>query len=121
MTSSSSGKQKPKGSAAKSSESTQPFNPLYLDLDQRCFSSPLTGQPVSVEEATDEEFDQFIRQYVEVGWSLEERVNALMDALDDGQKIEFIQPEKLSQGQRPTQFLRPVAPRKKPTDDDSIA
>ena len=97
MTSSSSGKQKPKQQPAKSSGSTPQFNPVYLDLDQKCFVSPLSGQPVSIESASDEEFDTFIRQYVEIGWTLEERINALIDAMEDGQQIEFCQPENLSQ------------------------
>jgi len=95
MTSSLSGKRKPNPPAPKSSGLAHKFNPAYLDLDQRCFLSPRTGQPVSVEEASDEEFDEFIRRYVEIGWTLEERVNALIDALEGGQKIEFSSPEKL--------------------------
>jgi len=116
MASSSSGKRKPKPLAAGGSGSTQPFSPMYLDLDQRCFASPLTGQLVSVEDATDQEFDQFIRQYVEIGWSLEERINALIDAIEDGQKIEFAQPEKLGLTQFPTQFSRRANQPEKPND-----
>lgn len=93
MTSSSSGKQKPKPFGTKNSGSTQKFDQRYLGLDQRCFLSPVTGQPVSVENASDEEFDIFIRQYIEVEWTLEERLNALVDALNDGQEIEFCHPK----------------------------
>lgn len=121
MTSSSSGKQRQRGPAAKNSGSVRPFNPQYLDLDQRCFSSPVTGQPVSVEDASDEEFDQFIRQYVEIGWTLEERVNALMDAMEDGQKIEFCQPQNLSVTQFPTQFSGRLKRLEKPDDGNDIA
>lgn len=121
MTSFSSGKQRQRGPAAKNSGSARPFNPQYLDLDQRCFSSPVTGQPVSVENATDEEFDQFIRQYVEVGWTLEERVNALIDAMEDGQKIEFYQPKKLGETQFPTQFFERTERPLKPNDGNDIA
>lgn len=93
MTSSSNGKQKPKSVVAENSGSAQKFDPQYLTLDQRYFRSPVTGQPVRVEDATDEEFDTFIRQYIELGWTVEERINALIDALEDGQEIEFCQPE----------------------------
>ena len=121
MTHSSDGKQKLNNRAAKNSESVKPFNPAYLDLDQKCFISPVNGQPVSVEEASDEEFDQFIRQYVELGWTLEERVNALIDAMEDGQKIEFCQLKKLGGTQEPTQFFEAIKRREKPRDGDDIA
>ncbi len=89
MTSSSTGKRKRKPLRAKNTESTKPFSLEYLTLDQRFFISPINAQVVSVESASDEEFDTFIRQYVKIGWTLEERVNALIDALDAGAKIVF--------------------------------
>jgi hypothetical protein len=48
--------------------------------------------PVRVDEASDEEFDTFIREFIELGWTLEERIDALIDALQDGQQIPFVQP-----------------------------
>jgi hypothetical protein len=62
-----------------------------LDLGQTYFQSG--EKVVSVEEATDAEFDVFIRQYVELGWSLEERRDALNLAMEKGQNIAFCEPE----------------------------
>lgn len=92
MTSSSSGKRKPKRSTESGSGSAQPLDRRFLDLDQKFFISPISEQPVRVDEATDEEFDLFIRQYIQLGWTLEERIDALIDAIGDGQEVEFIQP-----------------------------
>lgn len=54
----------------------------------------MTGQPVRVDEASDEEFDVFIRQYIQLGWTLEQRIDALIDVLEDGHKISFAEPEQ---------------------------
>lgn len=95
MTSTSNGKRKPKRSTASDSASAQPLDRRFLDLDQKFFVSHVTGQPVRVDEATDEEFDEFIRQYIQLGWTLEERIDALIDAISDGQEVEFVQPMKI--------------------------
>ena len=95
MTSTSSGKRKPKRSTTSGSGSAQPLDRRFLDLDQKFFTSPISEQPVRVDEATDEEFDLFIRQYIQLGWTLEERIDALIDAISDGQEVEFVQPMKI--------------------------
>lgn len=58
----------------------------------------------SVEEASDSEFDVFIRQYVEVGWSLEERRDALNFAIESGKlEIPGLEPETESKNQSENQ------------------
>jgi len=94
MTSSSSGKQKPKRSTASGSESARSLDRRVLDLDQKFFLSPVTGLPVRVDQATDEEFDLFIREYVQMKWTLEDRIDALVDAILDDQEVAFCEPEK---------------------------
>jgi len=40
-----------------------------------------------VEDATDEQFDRFITQHIQVGWSLEDRVDAINLALARGKTL----------------------------------
>ena len=47
-----------------------------------------------VGEATDEEFDLFIREYVQMKWTLEDRIDALVDAILDDQEVAFCEPDK---------------------------
>jgi len=54
-----------------------------LDMKTTFFKTA-DGREVSVEDATDEEFDFFIRQHIAIGWSLEERRDALNLVLEKG-------------------------------------
>ncbi len=94
MTSSSSGKQKPKRSMESGSESVKPLDQRVIGLDQKFFISRKTGLPVRIDAATDEEFDEFIREYVVMRWTLEDRIDALVDAILDGQEVAFYSAEQ---------------------------
>lgn len=61
--------------------------------DAREFLFQVDGQTVNVEDATDEQFDCFIRQHIKVGWSLEDRVDAINLALSEGKTL-GVMPEK---------------------------
>jgi hypothetical protein len=89
MTSPSSGRPRPKKPTVKGLGSVRPLDPRLLDLDQKCFVSPITGQAVRVDKATDEEFDQFIRSYITIGWTLEDRLEALVEAIRGGSEPKF--------------------------------
>jgi hypothetical protein len=95
MTSTSNGKPKPKKPTVKGLGSAQSLDPRLLDLDLKFFASPKTSQPVRVDKATDEEFDLFIRQYIVVGWTLEDRLDALVAAIRGGQQPKFLAAENL--------------------------
>lgn len=56
-----------------------------LDLKGTWFH--VDGKRINVEDASDAEFDQFIRQHVQVCWSLEERRDSLNLALEQGQTL----------------------------------
>ena len=61
--------------------------PLGLnDLEVKFFR--LDGQTFNVADAADEIFDAFIRQFVQVGWTLEDRRNALNAALNQPDEVE---------------------------------
>jgi hypothetical protein len=47
----------------------------------------LDGQTLNVEDATDEQFDTFIRHHIKIGWSLEDRVDAINLALAEGKTL----------------------------------
>lgn len=71
-----------------------------LDLGRISFQLSAEGQPLSVESASDSEFDAFIRAYVDVGWSLEERRDALNFAIESGKlEIPGLEPEIESENQ----------------------
>jgi hypothetical protein len=53
----------------------------------------LDDEILNVEDATDEQFDQFIRQHIKIGWSLEDRVDAINLALKEGKTLGIL-PEK---------------------------
>ena len=57
-----------------------------LDLKETFFRTK-DGKQVNVEDATDAEFDAFIRQHVQIGWSLEERRDALNLAFEQGKSL----------------------------------
>ena len=94
MTSSSSGKQKRKSSTESDSGSVKPLDQRVIGLDQKFFISPKTGLPVRIDAATDEEFDEFIREYIVMHWTLEDRIDALVDAILDGQEVAFCSAEQ---------------------------
>jgi len=94
MTSSFSGKPKQKRSTASGSGLAKRLDQRVIDLDQKFFISPKTGLSVRVGEATDEEFDLFIREYVQMKWTLEDRIDALVDAILDDQEVAFCEPDK---------------------------
>lgn len=56
-----------------------------LDLKELLFH--LDGKTLNVEDATDEEFDRFIRQHITIGWSLEDRRDAINLALEQGKTL----------------------------------
>lgn len=91
----SSGAMMPLRNSAKGSASPKKFG--LLDLKETWFLSPITGARVNVEDVTDTEFFQFIRQYVNVEgedletWSLEERRDVLNFALEHGHKPNFLE------------------------------
>jgi len=91
MPPSSNGKPKRRRSTTKNSGSAPLLDQRFVNLDQRFFVSPVTGQPVRVEQATDDEFDQFIRQYVVVRWTLEDRLQSLVEAIQDGHEVALIE------------------------------
>lgn len=62
-------------------------------LNAKEFLFQLDGQILNVEDATDAEFDRFIRQHIELGWSLEDRVDAINTALAKGKTLGVL-PEK---------------------------
>lgn len=80
MTKQSSGKQKSSG--RKSTSSRQ----ITL-LDAKEFLFEIDGEIFNVEDAPDEKFDQFIRKHVKVGWSLEDRIDAINLALSEGKTL----------------------------------
>ncbi len=61
--------------AKRSSGEQKPKGLTLLDLKETWFR--LGEKQVNVEDATDAEFDQFIRQHIIVGWTLEDRRDAL--------------------------------------------
>lgn len=70
-----------------------------LDLGRISFQLS-NEQVLSVEDASDSEFDTFIRQYVDVGWSLEERRDALNFAIKSGKlEIPGLEPENHMENQ----------------------
>ncbi len=62
-------------------------HPQITLLDAKEFLFQVDGQIVNVEDATDEQFDRFIRQHIQVGWSLEDRVDAINLALKEGKTL----------------------------------
>jgi len=86
MTKQSSGK--PKSDDQKSTS----FPQITL-LDAKEFLFQVDGETVNVEDATDEQFDQFIRHHIKVGWTLEDRVDAVNFALKEGKTLAIL-PEK---------------------------
>lgn len=56
-----------------------------LDLKETWFN--LNGKQINVEDATDAEFDEFIRHHITIGWTLEERRDAVNLALERGQTL----------------------------------
>lgn len=56
-------------------------------LDAKEFLFQLDGEIFNVEDASDEIFDRFIRQHIKMGWSLEDRVDAINEALAKGKTL----------------------------------
>ncbi len=79
---------KPKSNVLKSTSSQQ----ITL-LDAKEFLFQVDGETVNVEDATDEQFDKFIRQHIKIGWTLEDRVDAINLALNEGKTL-GVMPEK---------------------------
>jgi len=82
--------------ARKSAEKSKKNQMLtLLDLGQKWFR--LGDRVVNAETATDAEFDAFIRQFVQVGWSLEDRRDALNFAMEQEKPVPLLdhEPEAL--------------------------
>lgn len=56
-------------------------------LNAKEFLFEIDGRTVNVEDASDAEFDRFIRLHIEMGWSLEDRVDAVNLALEKGKTL----------------------------------
>jgi hypothetical protein len=94
----SSGETKPENNSAQISGSLKesPKNLTLLDLRDLWFTSPITGKPTNVEDASSAEFFQFISWYVQAEgedldtWSLEDRRDVLNFSVEQGQSPNFL-------------------------------
>ncbi len=62
-------------------------------LDAKEFLFQVGAEILNVEDASDEQFDMFIRQHITIGWSLEDRIDAINLALKEGKTLGVL-PEK---------------------------
>ncbi len=77
-----------KQSSGKQKSNVQKSTSLQITLlDAKEFLFQLDGETLNVEDATDEQFDRFITQHIQVGWSLEDRVDAINLALARGKTL----------------------------------
>lgn len=77
-----------KQSSGKPRSNVQKSTSLQITLlDAREFLFQVGDEILNVEDATDEQFDQFIRQHIKIGWSLEDRVDAINLALKEGKTL----------------------------------
>lgn len=56
-------------------------------LNANEFLFELDGKTLNMEDATDAQFDRFIRRHIEMCWSLEDRVDAVNTALEKGKTM----------------------------------
>lgn len=83
-----------KQSSGKPRSNVQKSTSLQISLlDAREFLFQVGDEILNVEDATDEQFDAFIRNHIKVGWSLEDRVDAINLALKEGKTLGVL-PEK---------------------------
>lgn len=78
----------------KSDDQKSTSSPQITLLEAKEFLFQVDGEMVNVEDATDEQFDWFIRQHIKIGWTLEDRVDAINLALKEGKTLGIL-PEKI--------------------------
>jgi hypothetical protein len=80
----------PKPSNGKRKSNGQVATPAVNLLDLKEIVFKWDGSEYNVEDAPDEIFDAFIRQHITVGWTLENRCNAINEALKQGLTLGLI-------------------------------